>query len=141
MSWKLLVLVLPLSWIAPVDAFLAVRPHQRSMPALTLNVRRLASGEDSFDMDELRKRIAAETSNPYADMFESYPTHLKQKHEPQKPESVFIISFEQGIHSIEYPKGSGNNVVLAFESGEACDKFAEDLRAQHFFDPMVRVLC
>jgi len=141
MSWKLIKLVfLALSsWIAPAGAFLAVRP-QRLIPIRTLNVRQLASSEDSFDMDELRKRIAAETSNPYADMFESYPTHLKQKHEPQKPEAVFIISFQQGIHSIEYPKGSGNNVVLAFESKEACGKFAENLRAQHFFDPMVRVI-
>ena len=102
-------------------------------------------------MDELRKRIAAEfTNNPYADMFGSknvnyQHTHVKQQQQPkesshQHPESVYIIAFEQGIHSIEYPKGSGNNVVLAFESQRACDKFAEHLRAQHFFDPMVRSL-
>jgi Protein of unknown function (DUF3110) len=104
----------------------------------TGSVRRFgASEQDSFNMEELRKRIAAETSNAYADMFENYSTNII-KQRPHKPESVFIIAFQRGIHSVEYPKGSGNNVVLAFESKEACDKFAKDLRAQHFFDPMVR---
>ena len=117
------------------------RRPQASFMVRTGNVRRFAV-EDSFNMEELRKRIAAETSNAYADMFENYSTNIKQRYElTHKPESVFIITFQRGIHSVEYPKGSGNNVVLAFESKEACDKFAKDLRAQHFFDPMVRSYC
>jgi len=40
-----------------------------------------------------------------------------------KPEDVYIILFnpgteQEGVHTVEYPKGSGNNVILAFESKE-----------------------
>ena len=31
------------------------------------------------------------------------------------------------MHTIEFPKGSGNNIVLAFESRSECDRFAEQL--------------
>lgn len=87
--------------------------------------------------DELKRRIVEETSNPYADLF--HGATVKHAY----PGTVHIVSFQpgtenQGIHSIEYPKNSGNNVILAFESKAACDKFADDLRAQHFFDPTVR---
>ena len=130
-------------WVGSASAFLPALVRRReSLAVRTWNVRLAASEDSSFNMDELRKRIAAETSNAYADMFENYSTNIKQRHEPQRrPESVFIIAFQQGIHSIEYPKGSGNNVVLAFERKDACDKFARDLRAQHFFDPVVRDSC
>jgi hypothetical protein len=43
-----------------------------------------------------------------------------------------------GVHSIEYPIGSGKNVVLAFTNQLSCDKFVQSLREQHFFHPMVR---
>jgi len=61
-----------------------------------------------------------------------------------RPENVHIILFkpnteEQGIHTIEYPKGSGNNIILAFESKVACDEFAATLKAQQFFDPMPQI--
>jgi hypothetical protein len=87
--------------------------------------------------DDLKRRIKAET-NPYSNIFAAADHEVS---------TVHIISFalgtsRQGIHSIEFPKGSGNNVVLAFESREACAKFAEHLRAQHFFDPTVSfVVC
>lgn len=104
--------------------------------------------KDSFDMDELKQRIEAET-NPFSDLFlglqqQRGMSETRVKTPKSLPETVFIISFQQngvldGVHSIEYPKGSGNNVVLAFESEHACEKFAASLRAQHFFDPKVRV--
>jgi hypothetical protein len=58
------------------------------------------------------------------------------------PEKVHVVLFnpetaQQGAHTIEFPKGSGNNVILAFESSAACHKFAQLLKQQHFFDPMV----
>ena len=39
----------------------------------------------------------------------------------------------------EYPKGSGNNVILAFESKEECDRFSQALQDQQFFEPAVRI--
>jgi hypothetical protein len=56
------------------------------------------------------------------------------------PERVHIVVFpsHDGAHTVEFPKGSGNNVILAFASEEACRKFAQSLEKQHFFDPMVR---
>lgn len=114
-----------------------------------------ASSKDSFDMDELKQRIIqAEQQSPFADLFQGLQSttgssaimstpQQQQQQKNEKPNTVYIVSFQQfgvqrGVHSIEYPKGSGNNVVLAFTSKKACDKFANTLRAQHFFDPTVR---
>ena len=55
---------------------------------------------------------------------------------PARPdEKVYINIFkpntqDEGAHTIEYPKGSGNNVILAFSSRRECDKFANLLREQ-----------
>lgn len=56
------------------------------------------------------------------------------------PESVHIILFrpdtpEQHAHTVEFPKGSGNNLMLAFESGSDCANFARMLRDLGFADP------
>lgn len=57
-----------------------------------------------------------------------------------KPEDVHIILFNpdtdrEGVHTLEFPKGSGNNMILAFESKEECEQFSATLRDQKFFDP------
>jgi len=85
-----------------------------------------------FDMDELRERIGQEAS-PYDKLFSSERTS-------PKPSEVHIILFQpstenEGVHSIEYPKGSGNNIILAFESKLECDLFAANLKEQYFFNP------
>lgn len=54
--------------------------------------------------------------------------------ERQVPESVHIILFQPGteqqlVHTVEIPIGSGNNLILAFESGADCVSFARDLQA------------
>jgi Protein of unknown function (DUF3110) len=56
------------------------------------------------------------------------------------PERVHIVVFpsHQGAHTVEFPKGSGNNVLLAFASEQACRNFARSLQKQNFFDPTVR---
>lgn len=56
------------------------------------------------------------------------------------PESVHIILFhpdtpKQHVHTIEFPKNSGNNLILAFESGGDCVNFARMLRDLEFADP------
>lgn len=57
-----------------------------------------------------------------------------------KPEDVFIILFqpdtdEEGVHTVEFPKGSKNNVILAFESMNESEVFADILKNQEFFEP------
>jgi hypothetical protein len=60
--------------------------------------------------------------------------------EDDKPEDVHIILFNpdtdrEGVHSIEFPKDSGHNMILAFESKAECEQFSRSLKEQHFFDP------
>jgi Protein of unknown function (DUF3110) len=102
--------------------------------ATSLFVRKEKKKSDSFDMHELKQRIN-QVSNPYHDFFAAADWSLEER-----PEQVHVIWFkpntdEQGVHTIEYPKGSGNNFVLAFESKVACEKFAESLQAQNFDKP------
>jgi Protein of unknown function (DUF3110) len=59
------------------------------------------------------------------------------------PTHVHVVTFplQDGVHTIEHPKGSGNNVILAFESLKACEKFAQTLKDRKQFvsswDPTV----
>lgn len=91
----------------------------------------------SFDMNKLRERIN-----------ELYGCHIPVKgainvlptRDRPMPENVHVVVFQpgtmnQGAHTIEYPKGSGINVVLAFESIESCRQFAASLAEQKFVDP------
>ena len=66
--------------------------------------------------------------------------------ENMKPDEVHIILFNpnterEGVHTIEFPKDSGNNIILAFESRVECEQFSTKLKEQHFFDPVVRIYC
>lgn len=109
---------------------------------------------DSFDMEELRQRIRAEQIKPVSDILHQFQEAMmknirknsassQQLQQLQQPlNTVYIVSFQKhgnksnmmhGVHAIEYPKGSGNNVVLAFTNEESCNKFAQSLRSQRFF--------
>jgi len=130
----LLLLVLP-----AVQGFL---PQQQSAPSRGSTLRWAAAPENSNDneqppqqpeyMKELQQRIH-ELENPYHDheMFSEDPQWLSFPQD-QRPEHVYIVvvqpdTRDQGMHSIEYPKGSGNNFVLAFPSFMAAQKFASTL--------------
>jgi hypothetical protein len=68
---------------------------------------------------------------------------LDYDEDEMKPEEVHIILFnpntnKEGVHTIEFPKDSGNNIILAFESQVECEQFSMNLKEQHFFDPVVR---
>jgi hypothetical protein len=57
-----------------------------------------------------------------------------------KPTKAHIVLFNpgtdrEGVHTIEFPKGSGNNLILAFESRIECEQFSDLLKDQNFFDP------
>lgn len=59
-----------------------------------------------------------------------------------KPTMAHIVLFNpgtdrEGVHTIEFPKGSGNNLILAFESRTECEQFSALLKDQNFFDPSV----
>ena len=50
------------------------------------------------------------------------------------PEIVYIMMYnpgtpEEGLHTTEYPKGSGQDVVLAFESLEECVAFSNIIKS------------
>lgn len=95
------------------------------------NTRLGVFGDDSFDMDELRQRISQEAVPP-----------LFAVTTPRRPEFVHAVFFNphtdrEGMHTIEYPQGSGNNVILAFEDANDCAAFSQDLQRQHFYNPTV----
>jgi hypothetical protein len=95
------------------------------------NTRLGVFGDDSFDMDELRQRISQEGVPP-----------LFAVTTPRRPEFVHAVFFNphtdrEGMHTIEYPQGSGNNVILAFEDANDCAAFSQDLQRQHFYNPTV----
>ena len=86
-----------------------------------------------FDDDEFEDRIPRK-----GDAFE----FIFDIDDDMKPEDVHIILFNpdtdrEGVHTIEFPKGSGSNMILAFESRKECEQFSMSLREQQFFDPTV----
>jgi hypothetical protein len=95
-----------------------------------------AHDNDHFDMDNGDQSIPQE--DPYHKLF-----HLSDS--CSRPLTAFIILFrpgtqDEGVHTIAYPRKSGNNVILAFEAKQDCDKFAGVLKEQDFFEPQVRVV-
>lgn len=88
---------------------------------------------DPFDMSQLQSRIEQQ-QNRYRDFI------LSADEMEHRPENVHIIVFnpetdEQGVHTIEFPQGSGLNIILAFESHIDCETFATMLKhegSRHF---------
>ena len=94
-------------------------------------------------MNILQQRMDNQ-QNQYAKLIMEQAKYIEQ--EESVPESVHIILFhpdtpEQNVHTIEMPKGSGNNLILAFEDGADCGMFARNLREMEFVDPSVSVMC
>ena len=89
-----------------------------------------------FDMNELKKRMDQQMNQYYDLLMDDDDANNI------RPEVVYIIVFnpgteqEQGVHTIEFPKGSGYNVLLAFESDDECIEFAKMLKNMHFFHPV-----
>jgi len=59
------------------------------------------------------------------------------------PKEVHIILFypeseNEGVHTIEFPKGSGNNVILGFEDLKECMNFSALLKDEQFYEPTPR---
>lgn len=107
----------------------------------------MSNGDDSssLNMDDLRKRMQRQ-ENQYAALLMEQVNYAIEDEDDEKrrmvPESVHIILFhpdtpQQHVHTIEFPKSSGNNIILAFESGADCVKFARMLQDLEFADPSV----
>ncbi|KAL3774872.1 hypothetical protein ACHAWO_001187 [Cyclotella atomus] len=103
-------------------------------------------GIEDDDMDILRKRIMRQETQYTRLLLEQSKYNPEDDTDPAEdklplPESVFIILFqpetpEQHVHTIEFPKGSGNNILLAFEDENECNAFADMLvRDMGFKDP------
>lgn len=91
---------------------------------------------DTFDGHELQRRIGAQNT-PYVHLFGNGKNDNAMH---DLPETVYIVTFlpntpQQGIHTIEYPKNSGSNVVMAFCEVDACEEFCRHLHDQGFFEP------
>lgn len=97
-----------------------------------------SSSSEEMDMDVLRQRIEQQQSQ-YYDLIMAD----EQDGGATRPVNVFIIVFnpesdEQGVHAIEFPQGSGNNIILAFESEKDCTEFSDMLKqdSMQFHDPI-----
>jgi len=121
--------------------FLRQKSPMHTSARATTTTLRVSSSDDEF-MSELRQRIDQEYAS-YVPI--EGATNIKVGNKQRTPDKVHVVVFQagtihQGAHTVEYPKGSGNNVVLAFESIEACRKFAASLAQQNFVDPTVSLL-
>lgn len=109
----------------------------------------ISSNNDQMDLADLHRRVEEQRQNEqrqaelYSDgsMFSTSPS--TDSSSIDIPEDVFIIVYnpdteEQGVHTLEVPKGSGINFILAFEDEEVCRSFCASLRDQQFFDPKVK---
>jgi len=120
----------------PMNAFLNKNLSTRHRVTFFSSSNRNNNGDDSYGFfdDEEVDRIARQK--------ESFQ-FIFDIDEDCKPEDVFIILFNpdterEGVHTIEFPKGSGNNMILAFESKQECGKFSQSLKEQDFFDPVTQ---
>ena len=90
-------------------------------------------------MDDLRRRIQRQ-ENQYIRLHKQQSRYVEG--ELVLPESVHLILFspdtpQQTVHTIESPPNSGNNFILAFESGADCMAFASALQDLEFVNPRV----
>ena len=95
-----------------------------------------------FDMEKLRKRMEKQASQYTRLLMEQ---RKYADNERSVPQSVHIILFhpntpEQHVHTIEFPKNSGNNLILAFENDVDCVKFARMLQDMEFVNPSVSMI-
>ena len=102
------------------------------------------SSASSLDMSSLRKRIQKQ-DDQYTNLLLEQSKYTDE--ERFIPDSVHIILFhpdtpKQHVHTIEYPVGSGENMILAFESSSDCIQFSRMLQQDlDFAEPSVIECC
>ncbi len=98
-----------------------------------------AKEDDNIDLEEYHRSL---TPLEKQQMAKDFFSKVLNYNDEMRPECVHIILFNvgtnrEGAHTIEFPKNSGNNVLLAFEEEAECDQFTIELKEQEFFDPVV----
>lgn len=109
-----------------------LKPFRKST-AVFSSANRNGRGDESFEVfddDDMNRIIRKRESFQF----------IFDIDDDMKPEDVHIILFNpdtdrEGVHTIEFPKDSGNNMILAFESRAECEQFSASLKQQKFFDP------
>lgn len=93
-----------------------------------------SSSSDEDAQEDARNQV---WDGPYDNLFRSRLQHSQRGTTKQRCQStpVHIILFDEGlqtegVHTIEFPKQSGSNVILAFESFEDSKHFAKKLGSQ-----------
>ena len=98
--------------------------------------------DGELNMDILKQRIEKQEQQ-YYNFFINDNDDDDGDDGDSRPDIVYLILFnpeteDQGVHTIEFPKGSGFNTILAFESEDECFKFASMLQDMHFYQPTVQ---
>uniref|UniRef100_A0A7S2IGI9 Uncharacterized protein n=1 Tax=Helicotheca tamesis TaxID=374047 RepID=A0A7S2IGI9_9STRA len=103
--------------------------------------------DDNFPIEGLYGRYARyhrRKANSRSGVLDATLNDVDDKADDKRvPYSVHVVLFNadtanEGLHAIEYPRGSGKNSVLAFETKKECEMFAKELREQQSFDPTSR---
>lgn len=99
------------------------------------NENKESSFDEELDLDDLMDQLDQSKEDSYSKLFASDEWTTRSK-----PNQAHVIIFKQdtpdeGVHSIEYPLGSGKNFILAFESSVDCNTFVGALQDMEFFDP------
>lgn len=118
--------------------------HNRSSFRIAGSVQRPPlTHSPSSDEDSSEEEVDHISEGPYDYLFHSRKRHEQARTTKfgQHKEHVHIILFNQGlqtesIHTIEFPKCSGSNIILAFESFKDCQHFANNLATQMNLLPM-----
>ena len=126
------------------QSFVSISHHFHHHHHTLIHQQLLATSNDnednsSLDVTSLNKRIKQQQSQ-YVNLILEQSKYTE--HERVVPASIHIILFnpntpQQHAHTIEFPKGSGTNLILAFESGSDCAGFARMLQDLEFVDPSV----
>eukprot|EP00804_Cyclotella_cryptica_P023095 CCRYP_000331-RA/>CCRYP_000331-RA protein AED:0.21 eAED:0.21 QI:0/0/0/1/1/1/2/0/211 len=123
-----------------VTPILSAQKHSLKCTRSRLNM----GDNDDFNMDILRQRMEKQETQYAKLLMEQSKYYMDEDLDVEEkrplPESVYIILFlpetpQQHVHTIEVPKGSGNNMLLAFEDEEDCHVFAQMLKDLDFVDP------
>lgn len=102
----------------------------------------------SSDSGEKKEETNQEWDSPYDYLFQPQLQQQQQglakkrdtgTEKCKKPMHIVIFNHGrqgEGVHAIEYPRHSGSNVILAFESYKDCQRFAKILGRQMESVPM-----
>ena len=155
LTWRTAVIILLIVGISiPTDSFFVAQhttssspqhhPSSPSTSSIQCDLAKYGSEEEEedtspFDMENLRKRMEEQASQ-YTRLLMEQTKYAEN--ERNVPQSVHIILFhpntpEQHVHTVEFPKNSGNNLILAFENDVDCVKFARMLQDMEFVNPSV----